>query len=189
MNMNDRAIRVGQTYAQATFELAGQSNLVDSIKLDFDLLASLIEQNKEFETLMVSPSFHEEQKKAMISETFSGRVNELTENLLMVVTEHNRMRFLPQIIAKYAELWEGFHGLHRVKVTVSKEIDRAEVERITASISDAIQGQVKLEVAVNPAIIGGIIIRHGNRVIDNTIRNKLLLTVKEATKQRGLNGV
>jgi F-type H+-transporting ATPase subunit delta len=189
MNMNDKAIRVGQTYAQAVFELAGQSGLIDVIKRDFDILAYLIEQNKEFETLMISPSFHEEQKKAMIDETFSGRLNELTTNLLMVIVEHNRMRFLPQIIAKYTERWEGYHGLHRIKVTVSKEIDRAEVERLTASISDAIQGEVKLEVAVNPAIIGGIIIRHGNRVIDNSIRNKLLNTVKEATKRRGLNGV
>jgi F-type H+-transporting ATPase subunit delta len=86
-------------------------------------------------------------------------------------------------------LWEGYHGLHRVKVTVSSAIDDAEVARLTASIADAIRGGVKLEVAVNPAILGGIIIRHGNRVIDNSIRNKLYLTVKEAAKRRGLNGV
>jgi F-type H+-transporting ATPase subunit delta len=189
MNINDKAIRVGQTYAQAVFELAGQSNLIDVIKNDFDLLANLIEQNKEFETLMVSPSFHEEQKKRMINETFSERLNELTTNLLMVIIEHDRMRFLLPIIAKYTELWEGYHGLHRVKVTVSQQIDRAEVERIAASISDAIEGEVKLEVNVNPLIIGGIIIRHGSKIIDNSIRNKLYLTVKEATKRRGLNGV
>jgi F-type H+-transporting ATPase subunit delta len=189
MNINDKAIRVGQTYAQAVFELAGQSNLIDVIKNNFDLLANLIKQNKEFEMLMVSPSFHEEQKKRIVNETFSGKLNELATNLLMVIIEHDRMKFLPQIIAKYTELWEGYHGLHRVKVTVSKEIDKAEVERIAASIADAIEGEVKLEVAVNPAILGGIIIRHGSRVIDNSIRNKLLLTIKEATKRRGLNGV
>ena len=55
MNINDKAIRVGQTYAQAVFELAGQSNLIDVIKNNFDLLANLIKQNKEFEMLMVSP--------------------------------------------------------------------------------------------------------------------------------------
>ncbi len=189
MNINDRAIRVGQTYAQAVFELAGQSNLIDVIKNDFDLLSKLVEQNKEFETLMVSPSFHEEQKKLMVNEAFSGKLNELTTNLLMVVIEHDRMRFLLPIIEKYTELWEGYHGLHRVKVTVSSDIDDAEVARLTASIADAIEGEVKLEVAVNPAILGGIIIRHGSRVIDNSIRNKLYLTVKEATKRRGLNGV
>jgi F-type H+-transporting ATPase subunit delta len=189
MNINEKASRVGQTYARAIFELAGQERLIDVIKKDFDILARLIEQNEEFETLMISPSVYESQKKQLISDVFEGKLNELTTNLLMVVVEHGRMRFVPQIIAKYAELWEGYHGLHRVKVTVSSAIDDAEVARLTASIADAIRGEVKLEVAVNPAILGGIIIRHGNRVIDNSIRNKLYLTVKEATKRRGLNGV
>jgi len=189
MNINDKAIRVGQTYAQAVFELAEQSRLIDVLKNDFDILASLIAQSKELETLMNSPSFHEESKKRLIDEVFSGRLNELTVNLLMIVIEHNRARFLPQIIARYNELWEARNGLHRVKVMVSKAMDNAEIEKLTGNIAAAISGRVKLEVVVNPSIIGGIIIRHGDKVIDNSIRNRLQLTVKEITKRRGLNGV
>lgn len=189
MNINDKAIRVGQIYAQAVFELAEQPQLVDVLKNDFDILANLIAQSKEFETLMSSPSFHEEHKKQLVADVFSGKLNELTTNLLMVIIEHGRMKFLPQIVARYDELWEEYHGCHRVKVIVSKMIDKTEIERLTKSIAAAINGQVKLEVVVNPSIIGGIIIRHGNRVIDNSIRNRLQLTVKEMTKKRGLHGV
>jgi F-type H+-transporting ATPase subunit delta len=189
MNINDKAIRAGQTYAQAVFELAEQSQLVDVLKNDLDILANLTAQSKEFETLMVSPSFHEEHKKQLIYKVFSGKLDELTINLLMVIIERNRMRFLPQIIAKYNELWEAYHGYHRVKVMVSKAMNKTEIERLTENIAAAINGQVKLEVLVNPSIIGGIIIRYSNKLIDNSIINRLRLTVKEATKRRELYGV
>jgi F-type H+-transporting ATPase subunit delta len=189
MNINDKAIRVGQTYAQAVFELAEQSQLIDVLKNDFGILANLIAQSKELEALMNSPSFHEENKKRLIAEVFSGKLNELTINLLMVVIEHNRARFLLQIIARYNELWEARNGLHRVKVMVSKAMDNAEIEKLTGNIAVAISGRVKLEVVVNPSIIGGIIIRHGDKVIDNSIRNRLRLTVKEITKRRELHGI
>jgi F-type H+-transporting ATPase subunit delta len=189
MNIDEKAVRLGQIYAQAIYELAEQTQSIDVLKNDFDILANLAAGSEDFGKLMSSPSFHEGQKKNLVSEVFSGKLNELTMNLLMVVIEHNRMRFLPQIIAKYTELWEAFHGLHRVKVVVARAIDSAEIERITSSIAEAIKGQTKLEVVVNPSILGGIIIRHGNKVIDNSIRNRLQLTVKEVTKQRGIHGV
>jgi F-type H+-transporting ATPase subunit delta len=189
MNIDDKALRLGQIYAQAIYDLASEAQLVDVLKKDFDVLANVAGESKDFEKFMASPSFHQVQKKHLISEVFSGKLNELTVNLLMVAVEHERMRFLPQIIAKYNELWEAYHGLHRVKVIVSQAIESAEVERLTAGIADAIKGQVRLEVVVNPSILGGIIIRHGNKVIDNSIRNRLHLTVKEVTKQRGIHGV
>jgi F-type H+-transporting ATPase subunit delta len=153
------------------------------------MLANLATQMREFETLMVSPSFHEEYKKQLVREVFSGKLNELIINLLMVVIEHNRMRFLPQIIAKYNELWEAYHGYHRVRVIVSKAMDKAEIERLAESIAAAINGRVKLEVIVNPSIIGGIIIRYGDKLIDNSIRSRLQLMVKEVIKRRELYGV
>jgi F-type H+-transporting ATPase subunit delta len=189
MSINDKAVRVGRTYAQAVFELAEQSQLVDVLKNDLDVLANLTAQSEEFETLMVSPSFHDEHKKQIVGAVFSGKLNELTINFLMVVIEHNRMKFLLQIIASYNELWEEYHGCHRVKVIVSKAMDKAETERLTRSIAAAINGRVMLEVIVNPSIIGGITIRYGDKLIDNSIRNKLQLVVKEVTKRRELHGV
>lgn len=189
MNINDKAVRVGQTYAQAVFELAEQSQLVDVLKNDLDIFANLTAQSKEFETFVVSPVFYEEHKKQLIGNVFSGKLNELTINLLMVVIEHNRMKFLSQIIERYNELWEEYHGCHRVKVMVSRTMDKTEIEKLTGSIADAIGGQVRLEMIVNPSIIGGIIIRYGDKLIDNSIRNRLRLVVKEITKRRELHGV
>ena len=182
-------IRIGQTYAQAVFELSEQSQSIDVLKNDFDILTGLIAQSKELEAMLNSPSFHEEDKKRLIDEVFSGKLNELTVNLLMVAIEHNRARFLPQIIARYNELWEARNGLHRVKVMVSKAMDNAEIEKLKENIAAAISGRVKLEVVVNPSIIGGIVIRYGDKVIDNSIRNRLHLTVKEMTKRRELHGI
>lgn len=189
MNINDKAVQIGQIYAQAIFELAEQPRLIDVLKGDLDLLADITAQIKEFAAMMVSPSFREEHKKQLILDVFSGKLNELTMNFLLVAVEHNRMGFLPNIIAKYNELWEAYHGTHRVKVVVSRPIDRQEIEKLTERIAAAINGRVRLEVVVNPSIIGGAIIRYGDKLIDNSIRNRLQLVVKEVTKRRGFNGV
>jgi ATP synthase F1 delta subunit len=125
----------------------------------------------------------------LVSEVFAGRLNELTENLLMVVVEHNRMKYLPQIIAKYDEFWEAANGMYRVKVVVSKQMEKLEVEKLTADIASAIDGRVRLELAVSPSIIGGIIIRYGNKVVDNSVRNRLFRTVKDIMSQRNRDGV
>jgi F-type H+-transporting ATPase subunit delta len=70
-----------------------------------------------------------------------------------------------------------------VKVTVSKPLNEGEVERLSADIASAINKKVKLELAVDPSIIGGITIRYGDKMVDNTVRSRLQQAVKTIIEQ------
>lgn len=186
MNTNEKILRLSEIYAKALFELAEQSQLVDNIKKDLDTLADIGRLLRDFETLMASSYFSEEYKKNLVQEVFSENLNPLTINFLMVVIDLNRMRFLPQITERYDELWETYHGYHRVKVTVSGAMNNEQIERLTDNIAASMNSRVRLELAVDPSIIGGVIIRYGDKVIDNSVRTRLQMAVRTIAKE-GMN--
>jgi F-type H+-transporting ATPase subunit delta len=187
MSIDDNARRLGEIYSQVIFELAEQLQIVDTIREDLDVLMSIHTQSRDFVSVMASPYFVNEHKKELLLMLFSGRLNELTLNCLMVAAGHNRMIFLPQIIEKYNELWEIYHGYSRVKVIVSKPMNNDEVEGLRNDISTAINSKAKLEVVVNPAIIGGVVIRYDSRVIDNTVKSRLQLAAKSLANRGKIN--
>ena len=189
MNANDKAGHISGIYAQVLSELAEQSQIVDAVKDDLDALTNLSVQIRDFKTLMVSPYFSEEHKKQLVHKVFSGRLNELTVNFLMVVIEHDRAIFLPQITTRYNEFWESYHGYCRVKATVARAMSNSETESLTEDIAAAINSKIKLELVVNPSVIGGIAIRYDNKIIDNTVINRLQLAVRQITNRDKINEI
>jgi F-type H+-transporting ATPase subunit delta len=173
MNVIDVAVHLADIYARAFFELAERSKMVNAVKDDLDVVQDISVQEKDFRTLMTSPYFSSDLKKQMVQKILSGKLCDLTVDFLMVVIRHNRMMFLPQIIARFNELWEAHHGYKIVQVTVSQMLNSQEAEKLSADIAHAINNKAKLQMGVNPSIMGGIIIRFGDRVIDNSIRSRL----------------
>ena len=181
MNVNEAGIRLGEIYAQALFELARDSNMVDAVKYDLDALHIIAAEEKGFATFLSSPYFSQQCKEQLLRKVFSAKLADLTTNFLTVAVGHDRMMFLPQITSRYDELWDVYHGRQLVKVTVSEVMSDDEVKKLSQDIAGAIKGSIKLELAVNPAIIGGVVIRYGDRVIDNTVKGRLHRAVKALT--------
>jgi F-type H+-transporting ATPase subunit delta len=175
--------QLAQVYAQSVFELAKEQHLVDDVKRDLTLLSGLIEQHGDFIRLLGSPYLAAEQKELFLRRVLSGGVGELTMRFLVVAIKHNRAGVLPAVIARCDELWDDYYGLCPVTVTVCRRLDDAEVDAVRESIAAAINKKVKLAVAVDPAIMGGMEIRCGAMVIDNTVRNRLRLAVKSVMGQ------
>ena len=186
--MSDIDTRLGRIYAQALFDLAGQSQMIDSVKSELDAVTAVIAGDKDFEEVVSSPCFYTDFKEKLVNKAFFGKLGELTMDFLMVVTRHNRMAFLPQIAAHYDGFWQEYHNYCPVKVTVSKPLNEGEVGKISAEIASVINKQVKLELAVDPSIIGGITIRYGDKMVDNTVRSRLQQAVKTIIEQGRLRG-
>lgn len=173
MNVIDVAVHLAEIYGRAFFELAEHSRMVNVIKDDLDVVQDISVQEKDFRVFMASPYFSSGYKEQMVQKIFSGKLNDLTIDFLRAVIRHNRMVFLPQIVNRYNELWEAHHGYKIVQVTVSDAMSSQETERLSADMAQAMKNKVKLQIGVNPSIMGGIIIRYGDRVIDNSIRGRL----------------
>jgi F-type H+-transporting ATPase subunit delta len=173
MNVIDAAVHLAEIYARALFELAERSKMVNAIKDDLDIVQNLIIKEKDFGALMASPYFSPDYKEQIAQKIFSGKLSDLTIDFLRVVIRHNRMVFLPQIINRFNEIWEAHHGYKIVQVTVSQVLNSQETEMLSADMARAMNNKVKLQIGVNPSIMGGVIIRFGDRVIDNSIRSRL----------------
>jgi F-type H+-transporting ATPase subunit delta len=173
MNGFETGIRLGGIYAQALFELAERSKMLDAVKDDLDAVRNVSIEVRDFGALMASPYFSTEYKGQIIQKMFGGKLSDLTTNFLMVAVRHNRMMFLAQIIDKFNELREIGQGYRIVEVTVTEPMSKEEAKRFSTDMAGALKSKVKLQVSVNPSIIGGIIIRCDGKVIDNSIRGRL----------------
>lgn len=190
MNVIDAGVHLAEVYARALFELArpllllrkelqgcggpaDSSKMISAVKDDLDVVMNVRAREKDFGALMVSPYFSPDYKQQMVQKIFSEKLNDLTVDFLKVVIQHNRMVFLPQIVNRFNELVEAHHGFQIVQVTVSEPLAGDQAEKLSADVAAAIGHKVKLQVDVNPAIMGGIVIRFGDRVIDNSIRSRL----------------
>jgi F-type H+-transporting ATPase subunit delta len=173
MNGFETGIRLGGIYAQAFFELAERSKMLDSVKDDLDAVRNVSIEVRDFGALMVSPYFSTEYKGQIIQKMFGGKLSDLTMDFLMVAVRHNRMMFLAQIIDKFNELREIGQGYRIVEVTVTEPMSKEEAKRFSTDMAGALKSKVKLQVSVNPSIIGGTIIRYDGKVIDNSIRGRL----------------
>lgn len=170
--------QLAQVYAQSLFELAKEQHVMDAFKKDLDLLSAVAEQEGDFIRLLGSPYFSVENKEGLLNKTLSGRVGELTLNFLKVALKHHRAAILPAILVECDKLWDEYCGCCPVKVTVCRPLDDGEVSKLRADIAEAVDKKVRLAVVVDPQIMGGMEIRYGEMLIDNTIRNRLQRAVK-----------
>ena len=177
MTGTDIGLHVADLYARTIYELAGQFEAVEELKGEMKLLETLIAEEREFLHIMSSPQFSAEYKQSLLNKMFAGKINELTLNFLLEVDRHNRMMYLPQIIERFGEIWDAYHGIRIVELTLHENITPDELANVTQAISKAMGKEVQLKLNVKPAIMGGAVIRYGESVIDNSIKNRLYRAV------------
>jgi F-type H+-transporting ATPase subunit delta len=102
-------------------------------------------------------------------------------NFMMVAAGHNRIRFMPEIVACFNRLWDKLRRVVPVKITVSQKLDEQRRRKLSDDIEALLEQKIRMESYVDPSIIGGIIIRYGDKVIDNTVRTRLSNAVKTTT--------
>lgn len=183
MNASEAANQFGEIYSRTLFELADESKSLEAVMQDLDVVRRLLAENPEFGALLGSPWFNPEYKKDLLTRLFSGNVADLSLDFLMVTAGHDRLMFLPEIIVKYQELWEARQGLQRVRATVSAEVSDERVRQLSEDIASILQSKVKLEVNVDPSIMGGVVLRYEDKVIDNSVRARLRRAIETIVKR------
>ena len=162
------------------------------MKDDLDSWTEICSVEKDFEKLIISPYFSSEYKQQLVRRVLCDKIADLTMNFLAVVIRHNRTAFLKQIIEEFHRLWRVREGYCDVQVTVSKPIGSQQRAALAVTIAEALERKTRLQFMVNPAIIGGVIIRYDDKVIDNTVRtrmNKMVETILKLGKRRKIDEV
>jgi F-type H+-transporting ATPase subunit delta len=169
---------IEKIYATVLFELAKESGTLGAVKEDLDSWTEICSAEKDFEKLIVSPYFSAEYKQQLVQKVFAGKVTELTLHFLLIVIRHDRTGVLSRIIKQFHLLWQHSQGYCNVAVTVAKPITDENTQDIAKRISEMLEKLVNVQIVINPDIIGGVVIRYDDKVIDNSVRTKLMNTAE-----------
>jgi F-type H+-transporting ATPase subunit delta len=164
---------LAQVYARALFQVALQQGKLDELREQLAQFADALDQNRELAVFFFSPYFSTKEKQDALVRMLDG-ADPLFVNFLNVLIENHRMPVIFRIREEYEHLWEEENRLLPVEITSAIALDPATTQRLGEKIGERAGGRkITLAARVDPDILGGIIIRVGNSILDASIRNRL----------------
>jgi F-type H+-transporting ATPase subunit delta len=172
-------------YATALFELALEANAVDSIRTDLDRFDALIAGSPDLARLIRSPAFSaEDQTKAVGALLAKLGISGLAANFIKLVASNRRLFAIRDIMKSFRALVARHRGEATADVTVAEKLSDARMTEIRDALKSVTGKDVKVDVRIDPSIIGGLIVKLGSRMVDSSLRTKLN-AIKHAMKEVG----
>ncbi|OYV65498.1 MAG: ATP synthase F1 subunit delta [Gemmatimonadetes bacterium 21-71-4] len=169
-----RDVTIAENYAQALFALAGQAGDLHGWEALVGGLADAMGRDRTLRLFLESPRIAAADKNRVLAQAFAKAPRRFVLFLQAVV--HNRRQMLmPQIAAAYMDLVDGVEGRIHAQVTVARETPDADRDAIARQLSKVFGKQVVAHLSVQPAILGGAIVRVGDYVMDGSVRKRLVL--------------
>ena len=163
---------IATVYARSLFEVAKERDKLDDIRSQLGEFADAMEADRELQVFFFSPYFSTQEKQDGLDRAVTG-AEEIFVNFLKLLIENHRMPVIFRVRRGYDELWEQENRLLPVQVTSAVELDQATVKQIGDRIAEQTGQKVDLSAIVEPDILGGIVVRVGNQVLDASVRNRL----------------
>ena len=164
---------IARRYAQALFEEAKQSGNVEQVDEDVDLIRDSLDGSRELVLVFESPIIPREKKESIVKELFKSRVQPVTLHFLQLLIEKKREDLFPAVVRAYGDLRDRQLGIVEARVRAAVGLDEAERERLGAALERRTGKRVRLEVDVDPDLIGGLVVRIGDTVYDSSVRHQL----------------
>jgi F-type H+-transporting ATPase subunit delta len=163
---------VAEVYARALFEVAKERGVLDPVHDQLDEFADAVASNRDMQMFFFSPYFSTDEKKDALGRAVTDADPSFT-NFLEALLERHRMPALFRIRVRYDQMWEEENKLLPVEVTSAVALDENLVESIGERIREQTGETVELSSRVDPDILGGVVLRVGNFILDASIRNRL----------------
>ena len=170
-NFSDTA---ASRYSLALYELAEENKYVKEIEEQSFALIKLIDNSKDFESIIKNPTHKREDQINVINEISKlYNLNNLLKNFLCFLVEKRRLFFLRNILGNLMDICSQKRGEVKARLVSSKKLTNEEVNKIKDELSKDFTNKVKLDYKYDPSLIGGLIIQVGSVMIDTSIKNKL----------------
>jgi F-type H+-transporting ATPase subunit delta len=170
-------------YATALFDLASETNAIDAVKSDLERFDALVAEIADLARLVRSPVFSaDEQLRALGAVLDQAGIGGVAAKFLKLVTSNRRLFAVREMIRGYRELVALHKGEATAEVTVAEELKDEHLEALRAALKSVSGKEVDLAIKIDPAIIGGLVVKLGSRMVDTSLRTKLN-AIKHAMKE------
>jgi ATP synthase F1 delta subunit len=163
---------IAQVYARSLFEVAQDQGLLDELRDELAVFTDALSANRQMAIFFFSPYFSSEEKKDGLRRAVRG-ANPYLMNFLDALIERHRMPAIFRIRARYQELWDAAKQLLPVQITSAVPLGQDTVQSVGATIGEQTGKEITLSSTVDPEILGGIVLRVGNFILDASIRSRL----------------
>ncbi len=172
---------VSKIYAGALLDIGTESNILSRIEEDLGSLAELITGDRDLMLFLNTPVISKDKKKKLIEKLFSDKFHAYTICFLKVLIDNERQQLLPDIHKYFVELIDKINNRQQIKVITSVRLEKSVLKNIENSISEKLKKSIIIEEAIDESILGGIIIKIDDKLIDgsiakdlNILKNKLI---------------
>lgn len=176
---------IARSYAEALLALGQRHDQAEAFATAIDDMAAILEAEPGLSRFLETPKVEPEEKKRVLKMALQGRVPPLFLNFLLVVFDKRRQRLIREIAREYRTLLDEHLGRIHVQVTLAREPDERMEREISEDLSKKLGRIVVPHVRVDPQILGGIVVRYGDRVLDGSLRRRLM-SLRRRLLQAGL---
>ncbi len=164
---------IARNYAEALLELARKANDLRGWGEMLDSVANAVESDRRLRVFLESPRVSAQKKNEVIQKAYGAQLPRNFVRFLQALVSNRRQMLIPVIAHEYNDLVDQVEGRVHASVTVAREADEADRELITTQLSRAFGKDVVPHFRVDPAILGGVVVRVGDTVLDGSVRRRL----------------
>ena len=170
--------RAAIRYAKAILDLAHSKNVAEAVANDMKTISTTITSNQELSTFILNPTMKVEVKESALLEVFADS-NAVTKELFHLLFENKRFEILGEIASEFNNLNDEANGVQVAKVTTAIAMDSDLEAKVLAKIATFSDKKITIENTVDPSIIGGFILRIGDKQYNASIANRLQVLKRE----------
>lgn len=168
-----KGIRVSYRYAKSLMLLAIEQKMLEDAYRDMKLLSDICQQNPDFVIVLKSPIIKSDKKIAIIQAIVKGKLSPIVDGFIKIIATHRREGYLVEIAHSFVAQYKEYNKVSIAEITSSTKLDDAQRKKIAEAVKKVVGQEVELVEKINADIIGGLIVRVGDRQFDGSISRKL----------------
>lgn len=164
---------IAKRYGKALFDLAQDQNALETMQADVDWVKQAFETQPQLEDLLLLPNMPKEEKKQVLAKITEGSISEHMLGLLYLLIDKGRISYLPEILQEYQRLHQEAARITKAELKSAVSLTEEEKAQVQAALEKALNRRVVLQTEVDSELIGGLVVRVGDQIFDNSLRTKL----------------
>ena len=172
-------------YARALFELANEQGEDEHVEAELEALSAALKASPAVERFLSNPALGKEEKRSMIGRIFHGgksKIDEVLVNFLSLLFSKNRFYLIHDVAAHYRKIADESQGQGVTEIRSATPLSAEQQGGIVSRIQNVMGKKMTVHASVDASLLGGVVLNVGNKVIDDTVSNKIQLFKKELTK-------